>query len=194
MTLYVSPECDAALDKLIAGTAGSNEPWSIEALRREAGPDADLLFPSGTVALIEYWADLADRRMIEASRTDAVPDIKSLTERIKSVILQRLDATAPNRAQVRRALAQLAIPANVATAARMTARTVDAIWRAAGDQSAGLSWYTKRATLAAVYGATLLYWVGAERTQGEMNQFLDRRLSDVAKIGRLRRRFTTRTA
>ena len=35
-----------------------------------------------------------------------------------------------------------------------TARTVDAIWHAAGDRSADFSWYTKRAILAAVYAAT----------------------------------------
>ena len=39
-----------------------------------------------------------------------------------------------------------------------TARTVDAIWHAAGDRSADFSWYTKRAILAAVYTATVLYW------------------------------------
>ncbi len=39
------------------------------------------------------------------------------------------------------------------------ARTVDAIWHAAGDRSADWSWYSKRAILAGVYGATLLFWL-----------------------------------
>ena len=187
MTLYATPQCDEAIDKLAAGTAGTNEPWTIQGLRRDAGPDADLLFPGGIVQVIEAWADLADRRMVAAAAAD-VASTMSLTARVKSVIILRLQAAEPNRQQVRRALAQLAVPGNAATAARMTARTVDAIWRAAGDHATGFSWYSKRAILAAVYGATLLYWVGAERSPDDMRAFVDRRLQNVALIGRLRRR------
>ena len=86
------------------------------------------------------------------------------------------------------AAAGLARPGNGLVAARCTARTVDTIWAAAGDTSADFSWYTKRAILAAVYSATLFYWLSGS---GEMEQtlaFLDRRLAGVAKLGKLRAR------
>jgi ubiquinone biosynthesis protein COQ9 len=38
--------------------------------------------------------------------------------------------------------------------------TADRIWTALGDTSDDLNWYTKRATLSAVYGSTVLYWLG----------------------------------
>ncbi len=188
MTLYITPERDEAVERLAAGTAGTTEPWTIETLRRDAGSDADLLFPGGIVELIEAWADLADRRMIERAAGDEIHAILGLGKRVRSVIMLRLDAASPNRAQVRRALAQLALPGNAPTAARMTARTVDAIWRATGDDAVGVSWYTKRASLAALYGATLLYWVAAERSPDDLLAFIDRRLADLGRLGRVRRR------
>jgi ubiquinone biosynthesis protein COQ9 len=69
------------------------------------------------------------------------------------------------------------------------ARTTDAIWHAAGDRSADFSWYTKRAILAGVYGATLLRWLNdGSEDDADTLAFLDRRLAGVARIGRLRAR------
>ena len=82
-----------------------------------------------------------------------------LHQRVRAVIALRLEQNRPHKEAIRRALALLALPGHVRLAAACTARTVDAIWHAAGDRSADFSWYTKRAILAAVYGATLLYWL-----------------------------------
>jgi ubiquinone biosynthesis protein COQ9 len=63
------------------------------------------------------------------------------------------------------------------------------MWHAAGDRSADFSWYTRRATLAGVYGAVLAYWVRDDDPEVEdALDFLDRRLADVARLGKLRRR------
>jgi ubiquinone biosynthesis protein COQ9 len=71
----------------------------------------------------------------------------------------------------------------------MTARTVDAIWHAAGDRSTDFSWYTKRAILGAVWAATLLYWLrDTSEDDAATLAFLDRRLAGVARFGSLRRR------
>ena len=90
---------------------------------------------------------------------------------------------------VRRALAVLALPGNAAVAAACTARSVDAIWQAAGDRAADFSWYTKRAILAGVYTATVLFWLRDDGTDDAATlAFLDRRLADVRRIGGLRGR------
>jgi ubiquinone biosynthesis protein COQ9 len=55
------------------------------------------------------------------------------------------------------------------------------MWYAAGDRSADFSWYTRRATLAAVYTATLAFWLGPRAPDmEEALAFLDRRLADLA--------------
>ena len=163
--------------------------WTMAALRQAAGSDADLLFPGGPADLVAAYIDLADREMAEA----AAPVVaeQKLSRRVRTLIATRLQQAAPHRAAVRRGLAVLAQPAHAALAVRCTAGTVDAIWRAAGDDSTGFSWYSKRAILAAVYGSTLLYWLDEARDEAATLAFLDRRLAGVAQIGKLRRRLTS---
>ena len=102
---------------------------------------------------------------------------------VRQMILIRLDQAAPHKEAVRRGLAILAVPGNALASARALYATVDAIWRAAGQTDTDISFYTKRATLAAVYSATLLAWIAD--TSGDpavVEGFLDRRLRDVAQI------------
>jgi ubiquinone biosynthesis protein COQ9 len=184
------PERDAAILGMLPHVAFDG--WTKRALRAgvlDAGMPADeaeLLFPLGTVDMIETFCDLADRRM-EAAAAD-LPQTK-LTARVRAVIALRLEQNRPYKEAIRRGLAVLALPQNARAAAGCTARTVDAIWHAAGDRSSDFSWYTKRAILAAVYSATVLYWL-RDSTDGDAGTlaFLDRRLAGIGRIARLRAR------
>jgi ubiquinone biosynthesis protein COQ9 len=60
----------------------------------------------------------------------------------------------------------------------------DEIWYLAGDTSVDTSWYTKRASLAAVYASSELFMTTDTSTDfRETEQFVDRRLEDVQTIG-----------
>jgi ubiquinone biosynthesis protein COQ9 len=179
-----SAERDAALDQILPHVADLG--WTRGALRRAAGPDADLLFPGGAADMVQSYIDLMDRRMVE----QAAPHLPAqrLTQRVRTLIATRLALAAGQKVPARRAAFLLALPVNAALAARCTARTVDAIWHAAGDTSADFSWYTKRAILAAVYTATMLNWMNEATTEEAALAFLDRRLADVGRIGKLRAR------
>ena len=176
---------DAALRALLPLVAQHG--WTLPAVRLAAGKDADLLFPGGAAELVEAYIDLADREMAEAA-APALAEQK-LSRRVRTLIATRLEQAAPHREAVRRAAAVLARPSNSLVAARCTARTVDAIWAAAGDTSADFSWYTKRAILAAVYSTTLLYWLSGSGDMARTLAFLDHRLAGVGKLGKLRARF-----
>jgi ubiquinone biosynthesis protein COQ9 len=188
---------DAAIEAMLPHVPFDG--WTRRALARglanigAPADEADLLFPGGAVALVEAFCDLADRRMTEGvARLDlAGPGTaKGLTARVRAVIALRLAQNRGHREAVRRAVSVLAMPMHAREAAGCTVRTVDAIWHAAGDRSADFSWYTKRALLAAVYGATLLYWLrdaGAEDDAATL-AFLDRRLAGIGRIGKLRGR------
>ena len=155
--------------------------WAMASLQLAGVPDGDLLFPGGPADLIEAWSDLADRQMGQAP----LPDGLGLTKRVRSLLVRRL----VEKEATRRALSWMALPGNRGVALRTTARTVDAIWHAAGDLSADFSWYSKRAILAGVYGAVLLYWVGqADEDDAATLEFLDRQFQRVSAIGRLRPR------
>lgn len=148
--------------------------------------DAAFLFPRGAVSAVEAWLDLADRDMAEAAG-----DLSGLRtpDRIRLLIATRLRQAAPHRDAVRQALALLALPWNAAIGLRSAARTTSAMWYAAGDRSADFSWYTRRASLGAVYAATLAFWLRDDSEDlGPTLDFLDRRLADLARLGRCRRK------
>ncbi|MGC1410705.1 MAG: COQ9 family protein [Acetobacteraceae bacterium] len=186
-----SAERDAAIAAMLPHVPFDG--WTRRSLRMGladigASPDdAELLFPGGTADMIEAFCDWADRRM-EAAAVTLDPALR-LHQRVRAVVALRLEQNRLHKEAIRRALALLALPRNARLAAACTARTVDAIWHAAGDQSADFSWYTKRAILAAVYAATVLFWL---RDAGEDDAatlgFLDRRLAGIGRIGALRRR------
>jgi ubiquinone biosynthesis protein COQ9 len=162
--------------------------WSREALQAgavDAGVDpdqVDVCFPGGALDAVVAYVTIADAEMLAAFTALAdQPDKVHLM--IRTMILIRLEQAAMHKEAVRRALTILALPVNAAQSARTLYRTVDLMWRAAGQQDTDFSFYTKRASLAAVYSATLLAWLAD--TNGDMAEteaFLDRRLKDVARI------------
>jgi ubiquinone biosynthesis protein COQ9 len=73
----------------------------------------------------------------------------------------------------------------VALAAGSLWRTVDAIWYAAGDTATDFNYYTKRALLAGVYGATLLHWLDDRSEDSTATwAFLDRRIAEALGVPR----------
>jgi ubiquinone biosynthesis protein COQ9 len=186
------PERDAAIDAMLPNVPFDG--WTLRALRAGlavAGlplDDAAILFPGGAADMIAVFCDLADRRMTEAAA--ALTETK-LTARVQAIIALRLSMNRPHKEAIRRAMSVLAFPGNARAAAAITARTVDAIWYAAGDRSADFSWYTKRAILTAVYGATLLFWLhDTSDDDADTRAFLDRRLRGVGRLARTRHRAT----
>ena len=182
-----SAERDAALMALLPFV--ELDGWTVAALRQAAGPNADLLFPGGTRDMIEAYCDLGDRWMEEGARAIVAP---RLSDRVRAIVALRLAQNREYKGAVRRALGVLAVPGNQALSARCTARTVDAIWHAAGDRSADFSWYTKRAILGTVYGTVLLFWL-QDSSEGDARTLalLDRLLRGVGQIGQARRRLSS---
>jgi ubiquinone biosynthesis protein COQ9 len=185
------PDRDTAIEAILPYAAVHG--FTRKAMRlglRDIGAAPDdlfLLFPAGAADLVEGFLDLADRRM-EAEATNLDLSAQRLTQRIRSLIALRLAQAEPNRDAVQRAAAWMALPGHLTTTLRCTARTVDAIWHAAGDTSADFSWYTKRAILGAIYSATLLFWLRdvSENSTATL-AFLDRRLADLGRISRRRK-------
>lgn len=163
---------------LLAGVAdaGLSPDWALRA------------FPGGMAEVAQYFADYADRRML-AELAERDLDSLGVRQRIATALRVRFEINAPHRQAIRRMLSFLAMPHNAVTAAHMVYRTVDAIWHAAGDRSTDFNYYTKRVLLAAVYTATLLFWLD-DRSEGfgETWAFLERRIADVMAVPKLTRR------
>ena len=84
----------------------------------------------------------------------------------------------------------LALPGNTKDASACLAHTVDVMWRSTGDKSTDFNFYTKRATLAAVYSATRLFWLNDDSTDAQDSwAFLDRRIDNVMQIEKGKAKF-----
>ena len=155
--------------------------------------EADRLFPGGPTQVLAWLSERSDLRTVEDMEKEGVANLK-VRDRIKQAVRLRLERHGGEREAVRRALGLLSMPFNGPLALRLLYKTVDALWYAAGDTSTDFNFYTKRATLAGVYSATLLYWLNDRSPGSEATwSFLDRRIDDVMKIEKLKSRLSART-
>lgn len=167
--------------------------WSDAALAAAAddsGLDRALaraLFPRGGVDLALAYHRAGDSRMQVAL---AASDLAGLRFRDRIALAVRLRLQAADRELVRRGSALFSLPQHVADGARALWDTSDTIWLALGDRSDDLAWYTKRASLSAVYGSTVLFWLGDDSTDCQATwDFLDRRIENVMQFEKTKAAF-----
>lgn len=144
--------------------------------------EAHLSFPGGVSDMIDTYTTSEIEEMERVLSTRGLHNMK-IRERIFTAVQTRLELASGNKEASLRAARILALPQNNALALKILWRTVDAIWRAVGDKSTDFNYYSKRATLSAVYSATYLYWLD-DTSEGHQNTwaFLHRRIEDVMKI------------
>ena len=168
--------------------------WSETSLKMAAADcgvsEAELttLFPAGIPDAIAAYGAWADEKMKAAfvDRYEAKLSVMPVHIKIRSLILIRLEQASPHKEVVRRTMAILAYPRHAKLAAKLLYDTVDVMWRIAGDTATDYNFYTKRATLSAVYSATLLVFLADNSADmAKTEDFLDRRLSDIARIPKL---------
>jgi ubiquinone biosynthesis protein COQ9 len=160
------------------------------------GVDADvarLAFADGPVAMIDAWFEHVDAEMARALPPERLAAMK-IRERITTLVEARLAVLAPEREALRRARAVLALPTNVARAAALGWRSVDRMWRLAGDTATDYNHYTKRAMLLAVYTATTTVFLDDDSEgQGDTRAFLARRIDGIMRFEKAKAQFTRRT-
>lgn len=169
--------------------------WSEATFRaacRDAGIDpavARVIAPRGAVDLALAYHERGDAEMLRRMALEDLPTLR-LRDRIARAIRFRLEAI-DDREAVRRGSALFSLPGYVGDGARAIWGTADAIWTALGDEADDINWYTKRASLAGVFSATVLYWLGDESEDHQKTwDFLDARVDDVLNLERTRARVT----
>lgn len=189
---HLAEERRALLDRTLAHVPFDG--WTARSLKAAAsdlGYDWSLArraFPRGLRDAIALFEAETDRRMV-AALADADLDALRVRDRIAAAVRTRLELCAPHREACRRLVAHYALPGNAAAGLGAMYRSIDLMWRAAGDTATDFNFYTKRGLLAGVYGATILFWLNDD-SEGRVESwaFLDRRIADVMNIQRLRGR------
>lgn len=167
--------------------------WTMSTLEHGArdlgllAQEAQRAFPGGVIEAIGVHSQLADAQMLEALRKDYSLTTMRIRDRIATCVMVRLRQASPHREAVRRAIAHVMVPWNAAKGIAMLHRTVDVMWREAGDTSTDWNYYSKRMLLAKVYLSTLYAWFDDESADlAETEAFLRRRIENVMQIEKLK--------
>lgn len=173
---------------LVVGENAVFDGWSAQAVDAAAASleiepaQARLAMPKDAAGLIDVYVQGVDRALAAEFPPQRVAAMK-IRARIREMVWARLRIMEPAKEAVRRALAILAMPQNIALATRLGWRTADDMWRLAGDTATDLNHYTKRLTLSAVYASTLLAWLGDDSEgASDTAAFLDRRIDNVMQF------------
>ncbi|HEX8535725.1 MAG TPA: COQ9 family protein [Allosphingosinicella sp.] len=184
-------ELRAALAPLIPANAVFDG-WSDTALAMAASelgvPEgrARLCFPGGAPQMIDAWFDAIDIAMAKAYPLERISKLK-IRERVRDLVLFRIETVNPHKEALRRALAILAQPQNAMGAAKLAWRSADRMWRIAGDRATDFNHYTKRGILSALYMSTLLVYLDDDSDSlATTRGFLDRRIDDVMSFEKLK--------
>jgi len=191
-------EIREALAPLIAANAAFDG-WNDAArdvAADSAGVDrevAKVAFPGGAVDMIHAWFTHIDAAMAAALTPERLATMK-IRAKITALVEARLTEAAPNREALRRALAILAMPQNVARGGKLGWHAADLMWRAAGDTATDYNHYTKRTILAGVYATTITVFLDDE-SEGwaDTRAFLARRIEGIMKFEKAKSGFLART-
>ncbi|EME81424.1 uncharacterized protein MYCFIDRAFT_38148 [Pseudocercospora fijiensis CIRAD86] len=143
------------------------------------------LFRRGAFDLILFH--LVTQRLALKHRVQFPPAEKiGVARKIRSLVLSRLHANHETGILPRwqEALGQMSLAEHIPASLRELGLLSDEMWFLAGDQSVDSSWYTKRATLSGVYGASEVFMTSDQSTEfKDTEEFLDRRLEEVRVLG-----------
>ena len=148
------------------------------------------LFKNGSIDFIDAFSEIIDSEVkknyyLIEHKPERVP------EKIKKIIMIRLNLCLKYKEAVRSSISLTAIPTNAKKSLYILYRTCNSMWRIAGDKSTDFSFYTRRISLAAVYSSTLLFWLNDMSNDNiETEFFLDRRLKDISNISNLKKPFS----
>ena len=145
------------------------------------------LFKNGPIDFIDNFSEIID---LEVKKNYDLIEVKPerVPEKIKKIIMIRLNLCQKYKEVVRASILLTAIPVNAKISLNILYRTCNSMWRIVGDKSTDFSFYTRRISLGAVYTSTLLFWLNDKSDNNiETEFFLDRRLKDASKISSLKK-------
>lgn len=180
-------EIRLALAPLVAENAAFDG-WNLSAVESAAqtlgiAPAiAEIAFPGGAIAMIDAWFASVDAAMTARFTPEQLGNMK-IRDRITRLVETRLEIVAGQREALRRAASILAMPQNLAHAAKLGWRSADVMWRLAGDTATDYNHYSKRAILGSVYAATITVFLNDE-SEGwaDTRAFLARRIEGIMRF------------
>ncbi len=152
-----------------------------------------LYFPDGVMGVLDYWAGQMDEAVeTHLARLDL--SAMKIRDKVTAGVLARLEAIGEYEEAARRASARLALPDGIGHCTGQIWAAADTIWRAIGDRSTDVNFYSKRAILSGVIGSSMAAWLSDESAdKSQARQFLDDRIANVMQFEKFKWQVKSKT-
>lgn len=139
------------------------------------------VFPEGASNVLDaYSAYINDALTQHATTHHIILQNMRIRDKITWLVTERLRLQAPHKEALKRAAGAALIPTHSLDASKRLWAAADTCWQLAGDTAVDFNYYTKRASLAKIYLATLLVWFNdTSEDEQETRAFLARRIENL---------------
>jgi len=142
----------------------------------------ELYFPGGPLEMIKFWNTEMDKAA-EADLDELDLAKMRIRDKVTAGVLARLYAIGPHEEAARRAISRTALPDGLMHGPKILWAAADTIWRAIGDTSTDINYYSKRTTLSAVISTSLAAWLtDDDPDKTKARAFLDARIENVMQF------------
>ena len=154
----------------------------------------ELYFPDGPLDVIRFWSEQMNAK-IEADLAELDQSSMKIRDKVTAGVLSALYAIGPHEEAARRAMSRMSLPDALGQGPNQLWSAADTIWRAIGDTSTDVNYYSKRTILAGVIASTLTVWLSDEDPQKpKARKFLDDRIANVMSFEKAKWDFKKRAA
>lgn len=184
---------DAALK--LAAFDGWHEPMLVQATHDAGLPEGahELYFAGGVMELIEFWHEQLDQHVSTHLAACDLDNMK-IRQKVETGILAGLEVLNSHQDAARRVMTRLALPDGLALASKFLWNRADIIWRAIGDTSTDVNFYTKRMTLSAVISTSTMAWLSdTSEDKAKGRAFVSARINNVMQFEKAKAQFRKRT-
>ncbi|KAK9478241.1 ubiquinone biosynthesis protein COQ9 [Lipomyces japonicus] len=147
------------------------------------GDTTHAVFQGGVFDLIKYHLYVQRHKLALLKPAIDEQEGKNVEKRIRRYCVERLKGNQDLISKWPEALAVMGLPSNVPESVLELGKLADEIWFLVDDKDSDITWYTKRATLSAIYSSTELFMTQDKSPNFEKTfEFLDRRLTELSSL------------
>jgi len=144
-----------------------------------------LLFPNKLADLTQFYHESLNEKMTKTF-LESNTHVK-ISAKIIYLVELKLELYAKNKEAIRGLMKYNTLPQNAISAQKRLWNTCDQIWFLSDDKSTDYNYYTKRSLLAAIYTATLFYFLDDDSENYQNTRdFLRRKIKNIGIIPQIK--------
>ena len=179
----------------IAAFDGWNTASLRQAVRAAELPSSshDTYFPGGGIEAIEFWSETCNAR-VEAYFAERDIEEMRIRDKVTEGVWSYIEAMENHEDAARRAMARLSLPDAIGRGPKHVWATADTVWRAIGDTSTDINFYSKRTILSGVISSVFVKWLtDNDPNKKATREFLDARIANVMAFEKAKFQFKKQT-